>query len=154
MLLIFSNTCTETKFTYQIDGPNAIYLGVGDHHNKKYNSMVVTNSIIELVDRTSNAKDSSFTGLPLDNDSCTFSFHVYPSETLENRKFGSTFLCMGCKLSNITCSFLLSRIQNKQWNHICSYSCIIDNFTMFDYCIVRSNGNKATSKNRFYGNTI
>jgi len=39
---------SNPTFTYQIDGPTTTYLGRGDHHDAKYDGMVVTSKLTEL----------------------------------------------------------------------------------------------------------
>ena len=37
LVMVFSNACNQT-FTYQVDGKEAVYIGAGDLHDKKYES--------------------------------------------------------------------------------------------------------------------
>ena len=39
IVIVVSNTCGPQDFTYQIDGPSTTFLGFGDQHNPKYNSI-------------------------------------------------------------------------------------------------------------------
>jgi hypothetical protein len=48
IVIVFENECNPT-FTYQINGPNVTYLGRGDHHDLKYNSMEIGVSELEYL---------------------------------------------------------------------------------------------------------
>jgi hypothetical protein len=41
VIVVFENTCDQV-FTYRIDGENAIYVGQGDQHDSKYDSLGVS----------------------------------------------------------------------------------------------------------------
>merc|ERR1740117_2032710 len=50
LIAVFTNPCNPT-FTYQINGPDVVFLGAGDHHNSKYDGMVESRSLRELSDK-------------------------------------------------------------------------------------------------------
>jgi hypothetical protein len=56
---------------------------VGDWHDPKYNDISLSSTIADLNDF---ADDSRYVGLPLDNDVCTYTFHVYPSDEMKSGK--------------------------------------------------------------------
>lgn len=87
IVLLFLNTCTDDVFTYQIDGPAVKYLGVGDYHDAKYNDMTIQSSMNELNLYQVSESENEYTGLPISNESCTFTFQVYPSQEMEDRKY-------------------------------------------------------------------
>jgi hypothetical protein len=85
MVLVVENDCVDDAFTYQIDGPTVKYLGVGDLHNPIFNSMCITSQMNEL--NSHSERQSDYTGLPVIDDECSFTFHVYPSLTMKDRKY-------------------------------------------------------------------
>jgi Adenylate and Guanylate cyclase catalytic domain len=77
--IVFSNPCCSS-FTYQIQGPSPMYLGVGDHHSAKYDSM---GSHVKLHDLGTFAMRSSvYSGAPLDTEFCPYTLNVYPSDEM------------------------------------------------------------------------
>ena len=72
--VVISNNCTGS-FTYQVTGAEARVIGVGDRHDRKYNAYRVEGSITpHIID------DGTLHGMPLNEKSCPYSFHVYPSD--------------------------------------------------------------------------
>jgi hypothetical protein len=81
IILVFSNSCVKNSFTYQINGPSAIYLGVGDLHNREYDGMTLLAGSME--DLEYQAEDSRYIGLRADDQVCTYTFQVYPSDEMK-----------------------------------------------------------------------
>jgi Adenylate and Guanylate cyclase catalytic domain len=77
--IVFENPCTSW-FTYQINGPSVVYLGVGDHHDTKYDDLSIDSLLIDLGEFS--VRESSYTGAPIDKDYCPFTLHLYPSDLL------------------------------------------------------------------------
>jgi hypothetical protein len=75
VIVVFENTCDQV-FTYRIDGENAIYVGRGDQHDSKYDSLGVS-SLTEL--RNSSDSSRGIPGLPPSQDFCQMTLRVYPS---------------------------------------------------------------------------
>jgi hypothetical protein len=85
LLVVMEHSCGKGQaFTYQLNGPKAIYLGAGDLHDTKYNSLSHSLTFGELMDTTTTDRDSSYTGIPLDDDYCTKTVTIYPSQTMED----------------------------------------------------------------------
>jgi hypothetical protein len=85
LLVVIEDSCGNGQaFTYQLNGPKAIYLGAGDLHDTKYDSLGYSSTFGELMDTTTTGRDSSCTGIPLDDDYCTKTVQIYPSQTMEN----------------------------------------------------------------------
>jgi hypothetical protein len=76
-----STFCSSPTFTYRIDGSVAVYLGREDHHDPKYDGMVLS-SRLEDLDQFSST-NSKYTGLPLNGEYCPYTVMVYPSATME-----------------------------------------------------------------------
>jgi hypothetical protein len=81
LVVVFENTCNQS-FTYQINGPEVVYLGPGDLHDTKYTQMALSSSINDLGSFNTGSK--VYTGLPLSTDYCTYSFTAYPSYAMES----------------------------------------------------------------------
>jgi len=87
LIVVFENPCNPT-FSYQINGPNVTFLGAGDSHDEKYNHMAVTGKLSELS--SSAMKESSYSGIQLDDEFCPFQITVYPSDTTTLRHISDT----------------------------------------------------------------
>jgi len=76
------NDCGEI-FTYQIDGPNAVYLGYGDLHDTNYDHLERFSYFSNLRDFPSGQK--SYSGLPLTTEYCPWWIRAYPSLIAEEQ---------------------------------------------------------------------
>jgi hypothetical protein len=80
-----SNTIS-VPFTYRIDGHQAVYVGGGDEHGKKYakyNNTGIRRTLGEL--RNEANYDSTYTGAKLDETGCPITLHLYPSDDMRDR---------------------------------------------------------------------
>jgi hypothetical protein len=89
IMLVVENTCLEDAFTYRVDGPVPSYIGVGDHHDPKYQTMSFSSALFDLASYQIGISD--YTGLPVDQDNCIFTFNIYASDEMLNRK-----CCLSC----------------------------------------------------------
>jgi len=72
---VVRNTCNQS-YTYVINGPSAMFVGEGDHHDMRYDSMLQVVEVASLFhDRRT----------PIDENDCFYSFYLYPSEETEAR---------------------------------------------------------------------
>eukprot|EP00934_Nitzschia_sp_Nitz4_P002440 Nitzschia sp. Nitz4//scaffold67_size101165//98871//101089//NITZ4_004548-RA/size101165-augustus-gene-0.19-mRNA-1//1//CDS//3329556531//2435//frame0 len=80
LVLVVWNTCGR-GFTYEIEGPEANFVGYGDHHDHKYDHLVVDSTLLDVI-----SGDSVYSGLPVavGEDECSYSFQIYPSEEFES----------------------------------------------------------------------
>ncbi|CAB9525293.1 Receptor-type guanylate cyclase gcy [Seminavis robusta] len=92
IVVVFQNTCDQV-FTYQVDGAETTYMGIGDHHDPKYSHMGRTARLPDLSGQVAKV----YTGLPLDTESCVYSVTVYPSQAMQDRYVTSKpiFLAVG-----------------------------------------------------------
>jgi hypothetical protein len=81
VVAVFDNGECNQTFTYQINGPEAIYLGSGDRHETAYDYLMKSSSLRGLTQFSS--VDHAYTGPPLNEDFCPYSLHLYSSETME-----------------------------------------------------------------------
>lgn len=80
IVAVMENDCGQI-FSYQINGPDTLYLGPEDHHDPAFDSFQRT---VNLIDLDSFAPgDGSYTGLKLSAMGCQYTMHAYPSETME-----------------------------------------------------------------------
>lgn len=80
IVVVFENNCTAT-FTYQVNGPSVAYLGLEDRHDVQYDNMRATGKFSNL--EAFSVRDSTYSGLKLNDDYCQTIIHVFPSETME-----------------------------------------------------------------------
>lgn len=67
-------------FTYQVDGPEAFFLGMADFHDNKFDKYVIQASYHDFQD----IEESGYTGVRLEDSYVSYSIKVYPSSGLEN----------------------------------------------------------------------
>jgi signal transduction histidine kinase/CheY-like chemotaxis protein len=79
-VVVFDNPCSQS-FTFELNGPEARYLGVGDRHDKKYESKVMAASLSDMGSYSS--RSYAATWIPLSTEYCQFSIRVYPSQVVE-----------------------------------------------------------------------
>ena len=93
IICVVESACGQT-FSFQINGGEVSFLGVGDYHDPLLNKMVQTRGPKELI--LDNTDD--FPGTPLDPTHCQFLLHVYPASRMEENQstFGiiSLVLCL------------------------------------------------------------
>ena len=84
-VIVLDNGGCNQSFTYQINGPDVVYLGRGDHHDAQYDYLVQQVRFQDLAQLSSIGK--AYTGLPLSHGgeerSCSYRLRIYPSATLE-----------------------------------------------------------------------
>lgn len=70
------------------------YLGVGDHHDSQYDSMVHKAVLEELLDASKTDRDSTYTGLPVSSEFCPIYINIYPSQAMEENHHTSNPIVM------------------------------------------------------------
>lgn len=81
LVAVFDNAGCNQTFTYQINGPNAEFLGAGDLHDTKFDHLMASSTLSAL---TSFSKvEQVYSGPPLNDDFCPYSIYLYASETME-----------------------------------------------------------------------
>jgi Adenylate and Guanylate cyclase catalytic domain len=79
--VVFNNTCTKS-FTYQVNGPNAVFMGVNDQHEMKYDNLRVSRKITEL--EKSSFATSAYSGAPISETHCPYTLHIYPTDIMRS----------------------------------------------------------------------
>jgi hypothetical protein len=93
IIVVFENACGQ-NFTYQINGPETVYLGRGNLHDPKYDELGKSSPLIELD--SFSLRDRSYTGLSLSDKGCQYMLRVYPSlEMEENYTTANPLIFMG-----------------------------------------------------------
>jgi hypothetical protein len=82
IVTVFDNGCGQS-FTYEITGPDAVFLGTGDLHNSKYNGVLELSSRVDDL-KAYSIRDSTYTGANLTNNFCPWEVHTYPSESMRD----------------------------------------------------------------------
>jgi hypothetical protein len=88
---VFDNPCNPS-FTFQIDGPEVVFLGRGDLHNSKYDNHLVQSGLADLNAFASSS--SSYSGVEVDEDYCPTTIRMYPSVAREDSYMTSTPLTL------------------------------------------------------------
>jgi hypothetical protein len=82
-VVVFENTCGQS-FTYQINGPEAIFKGPGNLHDTKYDDLEQVSALAELQNYHESGT-GSYTGFPISENACQYSIYTYPSQEAEDR---------------------------------------------------------------------
>ena len=80
-LTVFESPCNPT-FTYEINGPDVKYMGVGDVQASKYADMEVSSLLQDLFQYNTGSRTYSY--VPLEQDLCPWTVRVLPSQKLED----------------------------------------------------------------------
>lgn len=86
IIVVFENGCNQT-FSYQINGPDVVFLGYLDAHQSKYKYYAIQSGLIDLIKNSYGAQ--SYTGLSLVDTSCPYTVRLYPSKTFEDQYLNS-----------------------------------------------------------------
>lgn len=70
-------------FTYRIDGPEAVFLGMGDLHDLKYDELGVRMSLNDHLKDQFSAQNRAYSTVPL-SDEVQYRLTVYPSQDTED----------------------------------------------------------------------
>jgi hypothetical protein len=75
LICVLRDTC-GAEFTYRLDGPKAVYLGQGDHHEAEFDDLEFARPFAPFIDY-STADTASMEA------HCEYSLHIFPSSVLE-----------------------------------------------------------------------
>jgi signal transduction histidine kinase len=81
VVVCFENACDVPPFAYEISGPVARYLGTGEYNStfKEDSELSITTNLMDVWQY--GIKETSYTGIPINEDSCPFFLRVYPAES-------------------------------------------------------------------------
>ena len=80
IVIVVHNKCNR-PFTYQINGNAAVYLGVGDNHDTKYDDLVAIRKLEDLA--SFSGDNSKYSGAAIDTEYCPNTLYVYPSDSMK-----------------------------------------------------------------------
>jgi hypothetical protein len=80
ILAVFESPCNPT-FAYEINGPAVKYLGVGEFHDSRYDHLEES-SLLQDLDKY-RVRESAYSYIPLEQDTCPWTVRVFPSEAFE-----------------------------------------------------------------------
>jgi Adenylate and Guanylate cyclase catalytic domain len=81
IVIVISSPCNQ-PFSYQINGPNTVYLGVGDWHDNTYESLNYHHTL--CGNKNCSGAFSMYSGAPLETDTCPFTLTLYPSDAMKS----------------------------------------------------------------------
>jgi hypothetical protein len=82
IVCVFEDACGKS-FTYQMHGPEVEYLGRGDLHDSRYDSLRQSSPLIDL-NSFSTRGHATYEGIPVSEDVCPYTLSVYPSTEMED----------------------------------------------------------------------
>jgi hypothetical protein len=95
--VVIENDCDsagENAFTYQVDGPHVRVVGEGNRHDQKFNSYLVDGYFSDQF-----IKDGTPQGLRYDDGSCSYVFHLYPTQALYDKYVTDVSIILSLSMS-------------------------------------------------------
>jgi hypothetical protein len=83
IVAVIENTCGQS-FTYQINGPDVVYMGPGDFHDDAFNDLEQIQRLTDLKKQYQQGETVSYTGFPLSKSFCPYTIRIYPSQEYED----------------------------------------------------------------------
>jgi hypothetical protein len=80
ILVVFESSCTQ-NFTYEVNGPEVVYLGAGEYKDPQYDHMSIGSLVSDL--RFYSNQPSTYSGLPLEDSYCPMYVSVRASAKME-----------------------------------------------------------------------
>jgi hypothetical protein len=80
ILVVFNSACTQS-FTYEVNGPDVVYLGAEEYQDSKYDHMTIGSLVSDL--RFFSNQMSTYSGLPLQDTFCPMYVSVHASAKME-----------------------------------------------------------------------
>lgn len=85
LIVVLENTCNQS-FTYEVNGHKAVWLGPGDLHDHKpeldTKGRILSFADVISLSNSLRTSQSSYGGLPINKDFCSYTMSIYPSETM------------------------------------------------------------------------
>lgn len=100
IVVVVHNACNQ-PFTYQINGNQVVYLGVGDKHDVKYDELVIISKVVDL--KSFALRNSRYSGAAIDVDYCPYTLNVYPSDTMKSAFVTKDAIIFAVSVSLIFC---------------------------------------------------
>ncbi|KAG7359286.1 adenylate and guanylate cyclase catalytic domain containing protein [Nitzschia inconspicua] len=112
ILVVFESDCVQ-EFTYEVNGPNVVYLGAGTFHDAKYDHMTQSSLVSDL--RFYATQASTYTGLPLEETYCPLYVSVHASAKMEAAYTSNTPWIFALVTA---CVFLLTVVAFMVYNYV------------------------------------
>lgn len=106
IVCVIRNSLNQT-FSYRVDGPNVKFLGPGDRHSTKYDSMGVSLDVAEAVQSRAKPSNQGFDTVGLDTDYNVYTIDVYPSQDSEDQYLTNEPIVFTI---TVACIFLLTSL--------------------------------------------
>ncbi|CAB9528965.1 respiration control sensor protein ArcB [Seminavis robusta] len=82
IVCVIESPSFNQTFTYQIDGPEATFLGMGDHHDPQYSDLAVSADVNAFLKSRARPQNRAYSTVPLSDDT-QYVLKVYPSAATE-----------------------------------------------------------------------
>jgi hypothetical protein len=112
VLVVFESACAQ-KFTFEVNGPEVVYLGAGEYHDPKYDHMTIGSLLSDL--RFFSNQQSTYSGLPLEDSFCPLYVSVRASAKMEAMYRSSTPWIFALVTA---CVFLLTVLTFMLYNYV------------------------------------
>ena len=74
----------DPPFTFRLDGPDVVFLGVGDLHDPEYDSMKVSHDVSEYIQQRASPRNRAYTTTPFNSEYNTYILDIYPSDDMKD----------------------------------------------------------------------
>lgn len=82
IICVVESSSFNQTFSYRIDGPQATFLGMGDHHDSTYDSLEVSEDVNQYLKGRAGPLNRAYATVPL-SDETQYTLRVFPSQTTE-----------------------------------------------------------------------
>jgi hypothetical protein len=111
-LVVFESACTQT-FTYEVNGPDVVYLGAGEYRDPEYDHLTMGSLVSDL--RFFSNQLYTYSGPPLEDSFCPLYVSVHATAKMEDASTSNTPWI----LSLVTaCVFLLTVLAFMLYNYV------------------------------------
>jgi hypothetical protein len=112
VMVVFESACAQT-FTFEVNGPEVVYLGAGAYHDPKYDHMTIGSLVSDL--RFFSNQHSTYSGLPLEDSFCPLFVSVRASAKMEATHRSNTPWIFALVTA---CVFLLTVLTFMLYNYV------------------------------------
>jgi hypothetical protein len=89
LVVVIANYCGDDTasqaFTYEINGSNATFLGLGDLHDPLFTNDGISANFTDFIEYNSKGTFERYSGLPIASSYCMWNVTVFPSEKMEDK---------------------------------------------------------------------
>ena len=159
--VVVSNPDTAS-FTYQINGPDVVFMGLNDNHEMNFDNINVSATLTDL-DAISYV-DPVYSGAPINNDYSPYTLHLYPTSQMRSDLSSNkaavfttitVLLAIGIALLFLIYDFKVERRQKTVLNSAVRSSEIVSSLFPSSVCHqlypLHNTDEKQSSKSKFEG---